>query len=386
MALRDVLLPDWTDMSDWTAQRECEQLARELPHGFTLTGLETRAYCGRTHRVARFSRREAGELVHFAFAPGGRVRLGYDGRKFKPQQWQIESLADSEDAPELHQPIRKLFDALHVPERVADALAERFDLRRTHRPIESVQAFIDAHTSPPRQIFVQSMLVEMEAREARIPVAVDECDFDALRRDCAKTDRGTGSFSKKIEFHGGDSDGLTVERPDEETFRIWRRPTYIEVQRRVAHSGMRLPTCDEWEYLCGAGAPTLFRWGDDCPADFYPCNTCAEDRRRATAWALSNGEIPYVKPPAIWDLHARPNLFGLTMSSDTYDHEPVSDGPLALGGDGGCNICGGLGFFLGWLPLATAFRSPDMSSWLTRDGNVSSNFSVRRVIPLQCGL
>src|SRR5262249_24047029 len=118
MALRDVLLPDWTDMSDWTAQRECEQLARELAHGFTLTGLDTRAYCGRTHRVARFSRREAGELVHFAFVPGGRVRLGYDGRKFKAQQWQIESFADSEDAPELHQPIGKLFDALHVPERV----------------------------------------------------------------------------------------------------------------------------------------------------------------------------------------------------------------------------------------------------------------------------
>lgn len=29
---------------------------------------------------------------------------------------------------------------------------------------------------------------------------------------------------------------------------------------------------------------------------------------------------------------------------------------LSRGGDGGCNICGGAGFFLGWLPLASSWR------------------------------
>jgi hypothetical protein len=61
-----------------------------------------------------------------------------------------------------------------------------------------------------------------------------------------------------------------------------------------------------------------------------------------------------------------------------------ADEPWALGGDGGCNICGGAGFFLGWLPLATAFRDPyrDDSFRPDRD-NVADNYHrVRRVIPI----
>ncbi len=77
-----------------------------------------------------------------------------------------------------------------------------------------------------------------------------------------------------------------------------------------------------------------------------------------TVWALSLGKLAYKRPPAKWTWHARPNLFGLTIANDPYRSDLVSDGPLALGGDGGCNICGGAGFFLGWLPLATAFRNP----------------------------
>ena len=154
------------------------------------------------------------------------------------------------------------------------------------------------------------------------------------------------------------------------------------VVERLAEIGMRLPTCDEWEHACGGGAATLFRWGDDSPTDFYPTDTCAEDRVLKKIWALSLGKLAYKPPAAKWSLHQRPNLFGLRIANDPYRLDLVSDGPLALGGDGGCNICGGAGFFLGWLPLATAFRNP--YGPVSPHQNVADpHHRVRRVIPIE---
>ena len=72
--------------------------------------------------------------------------------------------------------------------------------------------------------------------------------------------------------------------------------------------------------------------------------TCAEDRALKTAWALPGGKLAHETPPPRWDLHEQPNLFGLRIAKNPYELEVVADGPRALGGDGGCNICGGAGF------------------------------------------
>src|SRR5262245_52898971 len=58
--------------------------------------------------------------------------------------------------------------------------------------------------------------------------------------------------------------GLTIQyRLDRDgTLRIWeeRRVTHAEILAAMAAEGFRLPTSDEWEYACGAGSRTLFRW------------------------------------------------------------------------------------------------------------------------------
>ncbi|MCZ7459323.1 hypothetical protein [Streptomyces sp. WMMC940] len=38
-----------------------------------------------------------------------------------------------------------------------------------------------------------------------------------------------------------------------------------EVPAVLSARGLWMPTSDEWEQACGAGADTLFRWGDTCP-------------------------------------------------------------------------------------------------------------------------
>lgn len=122
-------------------------------------------------------------------------------------------------------------------------------------------------------------------------------------------------------------------------------------RRALAEGGFELPSSDEWEHLCGAGARTLFRWGDDCPVD------CA--------------------PPEAglgWDLHRKPNAFGLRFSPNPCDQELVRETNLLRGGDGGGMICGGAGSFAAWICLATSFESS-----VELDGYPTERLAARRV-------
>jgi hypothetical protein len=57
----------------------------------------------------------------------------------------------------------------------------------------------------------------------------------------------------------------------------------------------------------------------------------------------------------------------------------VAEPGVWRGGDGGANICGGAGFFLGWVPLATAY----LDSTLTElSQGALTNAFARRIIPL----
>ncbi|MEV0022018.1 hypothetical protein AB0H45_07280 [Streptomyces atroolivaceus] len=128
----------------------------------------------------------------------------------------------------------------------------------------------------------------------------------------------------------------------------------------LAGEGLRLPSPDEWEHACGAGAGTLFRWGDGFPADSSP---------------YGGGTGP----------HHPHNAFGLHIAFDVYDSaEMTSDPGSVYGGDGGEAVCGGYGALLEWLPLATANRNPSTAEFL--DGpegeDVFEDFNARPVIDL----
>ncbi|MGW1067573.1 hypothetical protein ACWD4F_24015 [Streptomyces aureus] len=123
--------------------------------------------------------------------------------------------------------------------------------------------------------------------------------------------------------------------------------------------GLRMPTSDEWEHACGAGAGTLFRWGDECPLD----------------------RIPYGDRTGPHNLL---NAFGLHIAYDTYRAELTSEGTAVHGGDGGESVCGGYGTLLAWLPLATANRNPSMVEFVygPEGEDMCDDFSVRPVLTL----
>ncbi|MFC7533838.1 hypothetical protein [Actinoplanes sp. GCM10030250] len=122
----------------------------------------------------------------------------------------------------------------------------------------------------------------------------------------------------------------------------------------LASRGLRPPAPDEWEYACGAGATTLFRWGDDYPE------------------GEPYGDVPLLKAP---------NLFGLVIGDDPYNSEFTTDPEVLCGGDGGSALCGGSGDFLSWLSLATAFREPELAETVA-EGELTVETPVRPVVPV----
>jgi hypothetical protein len=118
--------------------------------------------------------------------------------------------------------------------------------------------------------------------------------------------------------------------------------------------GLRLPTPDEWEYCCGAGVGTLFRWGDDYPE------------------GEPYGDVPLIQAP---------NFFGLVIGDDPYQAEFTAERDVFCGGDGGSALCGGSGPFLSWITVATAFRDEFLADAIY-DGGLVGETPVRPVLPL----
>ncbi|WP_328653467.1 hypothetical protein OG598_06250 [Micromonospora sp. NBC_00330] len=314
MSYADLTHAQWNDLSDGAARRLAEEIADR--HGLTVpVGLQDTVYAGRPHRVALFERDE----MRFALVPGGRPTLGHDAARFQPTSDQLASYADSADEYGLPQ------------------LAE----------------YVDAMTSPVRTVELPATLVAVDAFDpCEVSLAPDDPRvLNLIASEGAQLD-GVSQFRS--------AGGLTVEfdRTGQVTrARAITDVSYDEAMAQLASAGLRTTTADEWEWACGAGATTLFRWGDDCPNDGYPY-----DHKTG--------------------VHRETNLWGLAIGQDPYKHEATTERTIVCGGDGGGTTCGGSGFFLGWLTLATAYRDQDFGQWLASDDGYAEEILTRPVLEL----
>jgi hypothetical protein len=245
--------------------------------------------------------------------PGGEVQIGYEADNFRPTDEQIESFQDT---------------------------AQEYGFDR------DIYSYVQSVTTPPRKVTIAPMLVEIKPTKIGLEaISSEELKIQNLLQD----------FPDSPSVNCGDRYGF--DRAEDGAVAAWQitSKTHEDLATELATEGLRLLTFDEWEYACGAGSTTLFRWGDFCPSDCYPGDNGAD-----------------------WKLHLQPNLFGLHIAQNPYDCEIISDKHTVRGGDGGCRICGGTGFFLGWLTLATAYWEPDLE-WLAR---YIGGHLMRRVIPL----
>ncbi|MDR1129693.1 MAG: SUMF1/EgtB/PvdO family nonheme iron enzyme [Prevotellaceae bacterium] len=207
--------------------------------------------------------------------------------------------------------------------------------------ITDLDAFLRESMSPLRTATLPPMLVERELNDIgwrRVDAGSRE--LEPFREDIKKhflpgTDSFTVSGSMRIYRNNGE----TVTE-------LYEPVSYSDFIAGIHKNGFSLPTEDEWEYLCGGGSRTLFRWGDSFDYEMKLHHFSGDSEQADTPYTLQ-----------------LPNQFGLSIAYDPYKQEVVEKSEYFLkGGDGGCNICGGMGIALGYLPAATYFRSDCLSN------------------------
>jgi hypothetical protein len=275
MAVNIPALQEWDKLS----LEDCNALIaqyRFFKPGFFFKSVESIEFAGRKRHVAFYE--FDGSL--FALIPGGKTVLGYDRKKpFKPTPGQRKSWEKN---------CRQVGAKLPLSEYLNDNL------------------------SPLRTVELKPFLMEVRSsRLGLMPVPVRE--------------KGRGFPPKE---HAAIQAGFNGFRQEPMTHQL------AALIAATSGDDLRLPSIDEWEYACGAGERTLFRWGDYCPVDCYPA--APDDKTKFT-------------------LHAAPNGFGLLLPHTTREIEWCAEAGELRGGDGGGNLCGSVDWFVGWLPLATAF-------------------------------
>ncbi|TCO64504.1 hypothetical protein [Actinocrispum wychmicini] len=316
MSHADLTAARWRELSDESAIGVARAITRE--NGLELVGVHDHEYAGRRQRLALFER----DGMRFSLVPADRVSLGYDGAKFVPS-----------------------------PQQAAD-----FTASTGEHGVAAAAEFVDAMTSPVRVTEFAAMLVAVEAMAmGATAVPLDDPEVQALAAKAG----GVPSWTI-MSWRSGDSLRVEVdERGQPCHARVVRRMTHAQAVREAAERGMRPTSPDEWEYACGAGATTLFRWGDDYAGmyDGYPDDQSA-------------------------GLDRQPNLWGLVIGQDPYEYERTSDREVPCGGDGGGAAHGGEGVFIQWLTLATAYRDPAHVGWFDPEDDDSNDIRFRLVVPL----
>ena len=264
----------------------------------------------------------------FVFVPGDKVVLGYEGY---PKNLSNESLEQL-----------KYF---------------------SENPNEFLEEYIKNNFSKIREVTIKPMLVE---RKLQI-VGWRKSNLEELK------DYDIELLNEYNKFKSEDYNRLTLDETARFTkiennieIELYDNITYDELCHNLKDEDFSLPNLDEWEYLCGGGCRTLFPWGNDID---YNMNLLHYSKKRDNKYDLEE-----------------PNFFGLSIAYDPYKMEIIeADELMYKGGDGGCNICGGSGMFLGYLPCSPYYNpEPIEDEYDENDNELHGDFDFyRRIIRIE---
>ena len=308
--------PQFNQMDTTEKQTLMESLADR--YDMTFLGLHTFDRWGQSYTTGIFEK----DGREFVFVPGDTVTLGWE---------QFAVGLNQESREELEYLFREWEMERDPEEMIRESMA------------------------PVRQVAIGPMLVGRELEEINWePVKLEDprlrSEWLEDFRQFALTDRDSLTLAGRARFER-DSDSWQVS--------LYHEVDYLDFQNRLQKQGFSLPTADEWAYLCGGECRTLFPWGDglDYSMRLRWFEDMDEDENR-----------PY-------DME-EPNFFGLSIAYDPYMREVVqADRLTTCGGDGGCNICGGLGPFLGFLPC-----SPHCKPEVQEDNELNGDYDFYRPI------
>ena len=269
-----------------------ENLAKK--YNMELLRFETFSKYSKSTFTAIFKYKES----EFVFVPGDTVTLGYEGL---PKNLSNESLDQL-----------KYF---------------------SENPNKFLEEYIRENFSKVRKATIKPMLVERDLQT----VAWRKSNLEELK------DFDSDLLKDYNEFKSSNYNRLTLDETARFTkvgndieIELYDDISYEELCENLKDEGFSLANLDEWEYLCGGGCRTLFPWGDDLDYNMNLLYFSKEDNDK-------------------YDLE-EPNFFGLSIAYDPYKMEIIDNKSFSKGGDGGCNVCGGFGEFLGYLSCSPYFN------------------------------
>ena len=291
-----------------------ENLAKK--YNMELLRFETFSKYSKSTFTAVFKYKES----EFVFVPGDTVTLGYEGL---PKNLSDETL-----------------------EALNSCLDETEDLNTV------LGEYIRDNFSKLREATIKPMLVERDLQT----VAWRKSNLEELKNF------DSDLLKDYNEFKNSDYNKLTLDETARFTkvgndieIELYDDISYEELCENLKDEGFSLANLDEWEYLCGGGCRTLFPWGDDLD---YNMNLLYFSKKDNDKYDLEE-----------------PNFFGLSIAYDPYKMEIIEADELTFkGGDGGCNICGGYGDFLGYLPCSPYYTQKPVGAINIVDDSIVNEY------------
>ena len=282
---------------------------------------------GESTYTAEFRSKEG---IEFVFVPGERVKLGIDFKGRKPSEiFNEENLYDL---------AYSFIDEYEDETDSQDYITKIKEKLEDNEFISAIEDYLNNNFSKEETILIHPLLVQKDYSET--------CWKDILD-DELKENKEWQTMIENAEQKGISE--ITVHKSmclykENESWhgKVYRETTFKELLQDITDKGYFLPTKREWEYLAGKGCRTIFPWGNNM--DFSM-------KLRHMEWTDNDDEYTLEKE----------NFFGIYIAEDPYCREIVYyDGVFSYkGGDGGRNICGGMGPVWGYFPVSPYFENKD---------------------------
>ena len=268
--------------------------------------------------------------IEFVFVPGESVKLGIDFKGRKPSEiFNEENLYDL---------AYSFIDEYEDETDSQDYITKIREKLEDNEFISTIEDYLNNNFSKEETILIHPMLVQKDYSET----CWEDISDDELK--------GNKEWQAKIE--NAEKKGIseiTVHRSiclykENGSWhgKLYRETTFKELLQGITDTGFSLPTKREWEYLAGKGCRSIFPWGNNM--DF----------------SMKLRHIEFMDDDEEYSLE-KENFFGIYIAEDPYCREIVyDDGVFSYkGGDGGRNICGGMGPVWGYFPISPYFENKD---------------------------
>jgi len=269
--------------------------------------------------------------IEFIFVPGESVKLGIDFKGRKPSEiFNEENLYDL-----AYSFIDEYEDETDNQDSITEKIKEKLE---DDEFISTIEDYLNNNFSKGETILIHPMLVQKDYSETCWKDILDD-ELKENKELQAKIESAEKKGVSEITVHK--SICLYKENGSWHG-KVYRETKFKELLQDITDTGYFLPTKREWEYLAGKGCRTIFPWGNNM--DFSM-------KLKHIEWSDNDEEYTLEKE----------NFFGIYIADDPYCREIVYDDGLFSykGGDGGRNICGGLGSVWGYFPVSPYFEEKD---------------------------